>query len=270
VCDTAAMHWPAEAIWESLAPLLPGFTVEVLASIDSTNEELMRRAQAGHTAPCLLVAQRQTAGRGRLGRIWHSQAHQGLANLTFSLGLPLTPKDWSGLSLAVGLSLAQSLHPGILLKWPNDLWWRDRKLAGVLIETANLSQAAGARFVVIGIGLNIHTPDAAGMATAPAGLLELLPGMDAGQALRRMALPLVQSIAQFELQGFAPFRDAFNARDALARQDVILSDGTCGMANGVDATGALLLHTAQGVQRVISSEVSVRQVRAPEPGMFQA
>ena len=64
--------WPAEAIWEAVAPLLPGFSVEVLPEIDSTNTELMRRARAGQVDPVLLVAERQTAGRGRLGRDWHS------------------------------------------------------------------------------------------------------------------------------------------------------------------------------------------------------
>ncbi len=263
------MHWPAEDLWEAVAPLLPGFSVELLPSLDSTNAELMRRAQAGHTAPCLLVAQQQTAGRGRLGRVWHSEARLGAAQLTFSLGLPLQPKDWSGLSLAVGLSLAQSLHPDILLKWPNDLWWRDRKLAGVLIETANFASAGNGRFVVIGVGLNIHTPAAAGLSTAPAGLLELLPAMDAAQALHRIALPLVQTLLQFEAQGFAPFQAAFKARDALAQRAVSLSDGQQGIAQGVDAAGALLLQTPQGVQRVISAEVSVRPLRAPDCANFQ-
>ena len=61
------MRWPAEAIWEAIAPLLPGFTVEILPEIDSTNTELMRRARAGQAEPVLLVAETQTAGRGRLG-----------------------------------------------------------------------------------------------------------------------------------------------------------------------------------------------------------
>ncbi len=69
-----AVHWPAEAIWESVEPGLPGFTVEVLPEVDSTNSELMRRARAGLTDPTLLVAERQTAGRGRLGRNWLSGA----------------------------------------------------------------------------------------------------------------------------------------------------------------------------------------------------
>jgi BirA family biotin operon repressor/biotin-[acetyl-CoA-carboxylase] ligase len=62
------MRWPAEAVWEQVAPLLPGFTVEVLPEVDSTNTELMRRARAGQLEPVLLVAERQSAGRGRLGR----------------------------------------------------------------------------------------------------------------------------------------------------------------------------------------------------------
>ena len=73
---TAPIRWPAEAVWEAVAPLLPGFTVEVLPSIDSTNTELMRRARAGQTEPTLLVAEQQTAGRGRLGRGKAMSAHR--------------------------------------------------------------------------------------------------------------------------------------------------------------------------------------------------
>ena len=105
----------------------------------------MRRARAGQLDPILLVAERQTAGRGRLGRTWVSAASSGqepIASLTFSLGIALEPQDWSGLSLAVGLSLAQSLHPALQLKWPNDVWWKDRKLAGILIETASVGEHA--------------------------------------------------------------------------------------------------------------------------------
>ena len=261
-------RWPTEHIWQVLSPLLPGFTIEILPSIDSTNEELMRRAHAGRSEPCLLVAEHQNAGRGRLGRQWHSGTQQGPLNLTFSLGLPLAPKDWSGLSLAVGLSLAQSLHPGIRLKWPNDLWWHDRKLAGILLETVSWGSTGASRYVAIGVGLNIHKPTLAGLATAPAGLEEILPGIDAGGALGRLIVPLVQAIQRFEERGFAPFQAAFNARDALAQVSVNLSDGLQGMARGVDPTGALLVQTAQGLQRVISSEVSVRPLRIPGPDVY--
>lgn len=262
----APIRWPAEAIWEAVAPVLPGFTVEVLPEVDSTNSELMRRARAGRPDPVLLVAEQQTAGRGRMGRQWHSGAQamgqRGHA-LTFSLGLKLAPADWSGLSLAVGLSVAQSLHPDIRLKWPNDLWWHDRKLAGILIETANWGEVNAHRYVVIGVGLNLQTPDATGLSTAPVGLRELLPGVDAAQALLSIAAPLVQTVQRFEAHGFASFQQAFNARDALAQLPVTLSDGLQGVAQGVDATGALLVAGAQGVQRITSAEVSVRVQPGP-------
>ena len=250
------IRWPAEAIWEAVAPLLPGFTVEILPEIDSTNTELMRRARAGQTDPVLLVAERQTAGRGRMGRDWHSEPG---ASLTFSLGLPLAPADWSGLSLAVGLSVASSLHADVGLKWPNDLWWQERKLAGILIETA----AAGSmRQAVIGVGLNITPPTVRqGLSTPAAALQELLPGIDGPQALSRLIEPLVRTVQAFEAGGFAPFATRFNARDVLRSRAVVLSDGQQGEGCGVDERGALLVHTAAGLQRITSSEVSVR----PQP-----
>jgi BirA family biotin operon repressor/biotin-[acetyl-CoA-carboxylase] ligase len=249
-------HWPAEAIWEAVAPLLPGFTVEVLPQVDSTNSELMRRARAGRGEPVLLVAQQQTAGRGRLGRGWDGAAG---ASLTFSLGLSLAPTDWSGLSLAVGVSVAESLHPAIQLKWPNDLWLQDRKLGGILIETASFGEGgAGRRQAVIGIGLNIAPRPADGLSTPPAAVRELLPEADAAQILQRIVPSLVRDVLGFEQAGFAPFQARFDARDALRDRAVTLSDGTTGTAHGVGEDGSLLVHTAAGLHAVGSSEVSVR------------
>ena len=253
---SSPLLWPAEAIWEAVAPLLPGFSVEILPQIDSTNTELMRRIRAGQPEPTLLVAETQTAGRGRLGRSWTGAPGD---SLMFSLALPLSPLDWSGLSLAVGVSVAESLHPAIQLKWPNDLWWQGRKLAGILIETAQAPGApAGQRHAVIGIGINIQPPQADGLRTPPAGLRELAPELDAPQALARLMLPLVQTLQAFELYGFAPFEARFAARDLLREQAVTLSDGQEGTAYGVDEGGALRVLTAQGMQRVSSAEVSAR------------
>ena len=294
--DAIPIRWPAEAIWEAVAPSLEGFTVEVLPSIDSTNTELMRRFRgnpagsggspgaAPRPEPILLVAEQQTAGRGRLGRNWHSQRGD---SLTFSLGLPLQPADWSGLSLVVGISLAESLDPlnggsrRIGLKWPNDLWLEgpegERKLAGILVETASVE---GLRYVVIGVGINIRAPAfssidvAAAAATATpasltattpmpgAGLEDVLPGIDAAQTLLKVLPPLVQAIQAFEQFGFAPFQARFARRDVLAGRAVHLSDGTLGEAHGVAENGALLVHTSAGMKEITSSEVSVRPAGA--------
>ena len=236
---------------------LPGFGVERVAQIDSTNTELMRRARTGRLEPVLLVAEQQSAGRGRLGRHWFSGAGTGAGApaLTFSLGLPLSPSDWSGLSLAVGVSIAQSLHPDLRLKWPNDIWWQERKLAGILIETTSLGER---RYLVVGVGINIKQPQTAGLATAPAWLQELLPDIDTMQALQRVAAPLLAAIQTFEQHGFLPFQTLFNKRDALGGREVSLSNGSAGTAQGVDAVGALCVQTAQGLEKISSSEVSVR------------
>ena len=256
-----------EGIWQAVVPTLPGFTVEVLPSIDSTSSELMRRARAGLMEPVLLAAEEQTAGRGRLGKGWHSKAGQ---SLTFSLALPLTPVDWSGLSLAVGVSLAESLHPDVMLKWPNDLWLQQRKLGGILVETAGSGDSAmRQRLVVIGVGINIARPDAQAVSalanpdaalppTAPAGLAEVLIGFTAGEVLARVAPALVRDVLTFETHGFAAFAPRFALRDALKGQAVRLSDGTQGTARGVNAQGALMVLGASGLQTITSAEVSVR------------
>ena len=256
--------WPLDDITRAAGPLLDGFVAELLPSIDSTNTELMRRARAGRPAPTLLVAEVQTAGRGRLGRAWVSQdadaAHTARAGqvqraLTFSLGLPLNPRDWSGLSLAVGVSVACSLHPALQLKWPNDLWLGGRKLAGILIETAAI---ADQRYVVVGVGVNITEPFATGLSVAPAWLQELLPQCDAPQALLRIVPALVAAIRQFEAEGLAPFLGEYAARDLLSGRAVVLSDGVIGTAQGIDAGGGLLVHTPAGMKTITSAEVSVR------------
>jgi BirA family transcriptional regulator, biotin operon repressor / biotin---[acetyl-CoA-carboxylase] ligase len=292
-----------ETIWQAVMalqlPSLAGFSVEVLPQIDSTNTELMRRARAGRTEPTLLVAEQQSAGRGRLGRSWMSGSGQ---SLTFSLGLLLRPASWDGLSLAVGASVAGSLHSSVQLKWPNDLWVDGRKLAGILIETQQPSglhtahtrpndagsYSAGvgrgaARYAVIGVGINIAPQPAQGLSTAPAALQELQPGMTAAHALERVAAALLRDVLLFERDGFAAFVSRFAARDALLGRNVVVMAAAQGapvpsqhdaaraslegVAQGVDDRGALLVATATGVQAVSSSEVSVRPLNVRSLGL---
>lgn len=266
------MQWPAEDLWLALQPLLPGFTVEVQAQIDSTNSALMRRAHAGCTDATLLIAEQQTQGRGRLGRPWSNAPGD---SLMFSLGLMLAPRDWSGLSLAVGLALVQALQASgtsqaqqIGLKWPNDLWLRDgRKLGGILIETTSVAQrpaapgqsSAQARYVVIGVGLNVVAPaDAQHWNTPAAGLRDLDTRWSAPLALAQILPPLVHGVLDFATHGFAPLAARFADVDVLRGQAIHTSDGLQGTAQGIGMDGALLVHTAQGLQALHSADVSVR------------
>lgn len=276
-------------------PSLAGFSVEVLPEIDSTNTELMRRARAGRTEPTLLVAQQQTAGRGRLGRHWDSSAERGkdgnaqTGALTFSLGLLLQPASWDGLSLAVGVSVASSLHANIALKWPNDLWVNDRKLGGILIETQQPGSAGlpsyaasgasnASRYAVIGVGINVAPRPPSDFSTPPAALQELWPLTSAAQALQRLAAHLLHDVLLFEREGFAAFASRFAALDALHGRNVTLHNSalnpapdsapalppnaqdtdSVGIAQGVDGRGALLIQTPLGVRVITSAEVSVR------------
>jgi BirA family biotin operon repressor/biotin-[acetyl-CoA-carboxylase] ligase len=215
----------------------------------------MRRARAGRQETVLLVAEQQSAGRGRHGRTWSSDPG---SSLTFSLGLLLEPEDWWGLSLAVGVALAEALHPQVRLKWPNDLWVNDAKLGGILIETAPAGKDRSGRYAIVGVGLNVLPRDAGALSTPPASLGQLRPELGAGDALLATLPGLAAALLRFQAEGFAPFRQAFGRRDALAGREVSLSDGARGIARGVDGQGALLVHTAAGEVAISSSEVSVR------------
>ena len=239
--------------------------------------------RAGDTQPALVVAEQQTLGRGRQGRTWHSRAGQ---SLTFSLALALAPREWLGLSLAVGVALADALEPPepgqpprLGLKWPNDLWLLDggsaahaaagpgRKLGGVLIETLAVGQQ---RMVVVGVGLNVAPLDAAfgpgrrEFASGCACLQEIDAAASAPAVLHRIALPLVRALRQFEREGFGGFATAYARRDLLRGRAIETRDAlqgpplASGVAEGIGPTGALWLRTASGLQEVTSGEVSVR------------
>ena len=246
------MNWPVEDLWLEVEPDLPGFSVEVLAQVDSTNDELMRRAKKGNTDPILLLANEQTAGKGRRGRVWHSVPGQ---SLTFSLGLNLNPMIWSGLSLVIGL------------KWPNDLWVGPatgaRKLGGILLESNVIgspnftNKQDQSRYCVIGIGININAPKDVSLKMPAIGLEDLDPGLTPQTALLRVVPEVVKYVKQFCSKGFTGFVTEFNALDILNGEAVSMSNGVQGLARGVNALGELLIQTKEGLVTISSDEVSL-------------
>lgn len=239
--EAASLHWP-------------GLAVEWLREIDSTNSELMRRLRQGHLAPTLLLADVQSAGRGRMGRQWQSRSGDAL---TFSLALPYAPQRWQGLSLAVGVAVAQGLHADVRLKWPNDLFLHDGKLGGILVETS--LQTGHTSHLVVGIGINLQAPAVADAPYPLASLRSVLPDINAAQALSQFLPGLLATLRDFENHGFAPWQAAYAERDLLLRRGVRLSDGRLGVAQGCDADGALRVVLDKGETQFISSgEVSVR------------
>jgi BirA family transcriptional regulator, biotin operon repressor / biotin---[acetyl-CoA-carboxylase] ligase len=234
-----------------------------LAECGSTNTEALAHLRDGG-GPLLVSADRQTAGRGRLGRAWQSDD----ASLTFSIALPLPAElDLSGLSLAVGCTVADVLDPGgerIRLKWPNDLFLDGAKLGGILIETVPLP--AQLRGVVIGIGLNLQPlpadADRSAFASGHAALQSLDAGATAAATLERLAPALRALLADFETLGFGPWQLAFSRRDMTAGQRVRVG-AQSGIARGVSTLGELLLDTDAGIARVSTGELSLRLETSP-------
>jgi BirA family biotin operon repressor/biotin-[acetyl-CoA-carboxylase] ligase len=266
------LDWRTSALQAQLAAHVPRLRVQIEASVDSTNTRLLEQARTSAAPwrdPVLIVAEQQYGGRGRHGRAWHSAR---AASLTFSLAWALRSADCSGLSLAVGVTLADALDPPgaapprIGLKWPNDLWLYDgtagigRKLGGILIENLFAGQSP---LAVIGIGLNVLPLELADASSGVACVQEIIPDASAPHVLHRVVLPLVLGLQHFDTAGFGAFEARFRARDLLFGRDVCAGE-QCARACGVASDGALLLRMHGGVQRIVGGEVSVRLRSDPQ------
>lgn len=252
--------------------------LDVVASIDSTNSELLRRDIARNGAS-VLFAEQQTGGRGRQGRAWVSPP---ACNLYLSIARHFAGpvSRLGGLSIAVGVATAEALRglglSDVGLKWPNDVAVVDggalRKLGGILIESGGARD--GAVRAVIGLGLNVRMSDIANAATTPTQTK--IAAIDQPWTDLRARLgartPARNVIAAATLDALLPALDAFE-RDGLgdavaryARYDVLRGravswdDGACeGVAEGLDDDGALRVRTADGALRALrAGDVRVR------------
>lgn len=239
-----------------------GVSVEVVAETGSTNADLLARAPA-LAAPMLLVAEHQTAGRGRAGRSWLSSPGH---SLTFSLAWKFDGgvQKLTGLPLAVGTALAETLGrlgQPVQLKWPNDVLKDGDKLAGILVETA--AAADGGVWAIIGIGLNLAMPDeleekiGRSVAAVP-----WLARMDRDTLLAAILDGLAEALRLFDKGGFGGFSARWNLLHGWQGQLVtILDRGEVlheGLAAGVDDAGRLLLDTDSGRIAIVAGDVSLR------------
>lgn len=239
--------------------------IELVDMLPSTNTALLERAQYEDIHGQALVAELQTAGRGRLGRSWIAALG---GSLTFSLGWRFSQgvAALSGLSLAIGVALVRALGAytdQVQLKWPNDLLARNRKLGGILIEVNG--DALGPSTAVIGIGINLHlTQTIRDKIDAPMiDLAELCaPPPARNKLLAAMLLELGKALEAYNKNGFTPFREEWHQHHALQNKQVNLRSprGTIaqGKLIGVDHDAALLLDTPTGRQRYLSGELTLR------------
>lgn len=239
-----------------------GVAVEVVLETGSTNADLLARAPT-LSAPLLLIAEHQSAGRGRAGRSWLSRPGD---SLTFSLAWRFERglQQLSGLPLAVGVALAETLGrlgQPVELKWPNDVLKDGDKLAGILVEAQPAFD--GAVWAVVGIGLNLVMPDDLEQRIGrTAAAVPWLARMDRDELMAALLDGLAGALAQFAQGGFAGFAARWNLLHGWQGQLVtILDRGEVlheGLAAGVDDAGRLLLDTEQGRIAIVAGDVSLR------------
>ena len=241
-----------------------GLRIEVEEALDSTNAALKRRAHSEDIHGLALFAETQTAGRGRLGRLWVSPPK---SNIYLSLGwrIGLEPADLAGLSLALGCAIGEGLDRdfglNMQLKWPNDLYLAGKKCGGVLID---LVQSANQDWIVIvGVGLNVAMSklgsdeidqpwtDLSTHSTVKVSRHEV------GARILEAVVPLLSS---WQVGSFGQWRDSWSRRDLMAGRQISVQQGghaIAGWADGVDFSGALRVVTNEGLTVVQSGEASM-------------
>lgn len=240
--------------------------LEIKDQIDSTNSYLMTRVpdeiESGHV--CL--AEQQTAGRGRQGRVWISPYGNNIY-LSIFWRFDLDLAGISGLSLAAGVIVAKTLNQlGIMdigLKWPNDILWHEKKLAGLLIEVSG--EQGGPSNVVLGLGLNSRISSTHGEAIGQPWIDLATMAEEQTTSRNLLAAKLVEALlegmSKFQQSGFASMVDEWNRYDLHQGKTVVLQAGSqciVGVHRGVESNGALLLEVGGKTKAYHGGELSLR------------
>ncbi len=244
-------------------PARTTLTVETVTVTDSTNERLLAALNEGDIHGRVLLAEYQTAGRGRRGDRWISPPGSGLC-LSLAWRFDQPPATFSALSLVVGMAIVESLRElgvsAAMLKWPNDILSDNGKLAGILIEMR--AEAGGPCCSVIGIGVNVQMS-----AESRVQINQAVEDFThaSGHAVSRNHLAavllsaLARTLPQFARDGFALFRDDWQRYDSLRGQAVKLeltNRVVAGVARGVDEHGALLIEHNGRLESFVSGHLS--------------
>jgi BirA family transcriptional regulator, biotin operon repressor / biotin---[acetyl-CoA-carboxylase] ligase len=245
--------------------------IEFVDEIDSTNSELLRRAHAsemGALMPMALVAARQTAGRGRSGRVWLSPAGiEAAENLCLSMLLPLAVplRDLAPFTLALGVAARRAISPQLGLKWPNDLLLANRKVGGILVEVARSGLHETDCWVVAGIGVNIQLPPGFPLNQASTDLVRHGIHWRAADLAREIVTQWQLAAVQFSASRLRTFLADYEQADALLGQALEFDTAPTAKAleqwrgAGLAPNGALRVQNSVGELRTLNAgEVRVR------------
>ncbi len=239
--------------------------VELHPVIGSTNQYLMENTTELQSGT-VCIAEYQVNGRGRRGRHWVSPFGSNLY-LSMYWRLDAGMAAAMGLSLVVGVAMVEALEKmgldGVKLKWPNDLYYQDRKLAGILVEMSG--QAGGAAHLVIGMGMNLAMQDRDSAIDQPwASLSEVIgtDNIDRNVLAAEFINTLDTALKHYELHGMQNFVERWNRLDNFIGRKVKLIMGAnevTGVERGIDAQGGVLLETQDGLKSFIGGEISLRK-----------
>lgn len=237
-------------------------------SIGSTNTALLERPNPSSGLSEVLLAEYQSAGRGRRGRAWLAPPG-GAICLSLSWTFREVPQDLGALGLVIGVCARRALRElGVreaALKWPNDLLVGEKKVGGVLIDLR--AESAGPACVVIGIGVNLALGAGLLKTIASTGIAATdlrsagLKGASRNEVAAALIGACLKGLQEFERAGLKPLIEEWREADALNGRAVEVRAGeghTKGIARGVDLHGSLLVETPQGVKRFISGDVTLR------------
>ncbi|UVW35002.1 bifunctional biotin--[acetyl-CoA-carboxylase] ligase/biotin operon repressor BirA [SAR92 clade bacterium H455] len=241
--------------------------IHVFQTIDSTNTYARELAEKSSVSGLVILAEQQTAGRGRRGKNWVSPF---AANIYLSIvwDFEKGAQALEGLSLAVGVAVRRALIAhgvqGVKLKWPNDIYVEQKKLGGILLEM--IGDPAGHCSVVIGVGLNVSMRVSQASAIDQDWTDVATELQDKLPARNKLAAELISEIlpllSTFQAQGFAAYRDEWQAADAFYGQTALIStpkQSIAGIVKGVDINGALRLELDGGnIESFIGGELSLR------------
>ena len=241
-------------------------SIELFQSLGSTNKYLREQAEKSDCSGSVVLAERQTSGRGRRGKTWVSPF---AANIYMSIlwDFEQGAQALEGLSLAVGVAVRRALIEvgleDVRLKWPNDIYIGNKKLGGILLEM--IGDPAGHCSVVIGVGINVSMPASIAV-NIDQPWTDCCSESDAPIARSRLAALLIDNIFDilndFESLGFAGYRDEWQEADAFKGLQGTIStprDSVSGTVIGVDNSGAVQLKLMSGeVKSFIGGELSLR------------
>jgi len=248
---------------QQILSFLPEGRVSVLPVIDSTNQYLLDRITTLASGDAC-VAEYQQAGRGRRGRKWFSPFGSNLY-LSMYWKLEQGPAAAMGLSLVIGIIMAEVLQKlgaqDVRVKWPNDLYLKDRKLAGILVELTGKTGDAAHLVIGAGINLKMREPSADSIDQGWINLQEAGVNIDRNQLTATLLSELRLALRQFEIDGLAPFISRWRSLDNFIDRPVKLLIGEQeihGIERGIDQQGALLLEQDGVIKPYIGGEISLR------------